>query len=226
MANKDNKQELCISEKDVAPKLEQTEAAQTPGQVGAPTEANEACHPNAEQMVTISAKELENLRELAMQAAEFKDKWLRAAAEIENMRKRFAREREEIRKYAAETILRHLLPVFDNLEIALQATSQANHNNLETIKQGLQMICDQIKAALGAIGVKEINAEGQPFDHYYHEAISSQQSDQVPEGHVIKQIRKGYMLHDRLIRPASVIVAARLRPEEGSDAKSDTPAGL
>lgn len=164
-------------------------------------------------VVTINAGELSKLKEQAALAEEFKDKWLRAAAEIENIKKRFFREQEELRKYAIQNVLQKLLPIFDNLEIAIQATKQRDSASMESIFQGLQLILQQIQTLLKELGVEEINAEGQPFDYHYHEAVLSKETDEVPEGYVVQQIRKGYRLHDRLIRPAAVIVACKPKKE-------------
>jgi molecular chaperone GrpE len=98
--------------------------------------------------------------------------------------------------------------VLDTFEMAMQAAAQPTVN-LETLKAGVSMIQGQLRNAVGEYGVEEINAVGQPFDPLVHEAVSEQETDEVPAGQVVAQSRKGYRVKDRLLRPASVVVARR-----------------
>ena len=173
-----------------------------------------------EEQIEVSKKEWEALKEQAEQVPVLKDRWLRAAAEADNLRKRFAREREELRQYAAETVLRNFLPVLDSLEMALQMIDQ--HQHIDAIRQGLAMIQQQLKNAFRELGVEEIDATGQMFDHNLHEAVQTIETDEVPEGQVVQQLRKGYRLRGRLLRPASVIVAKRPESKEQPSPAQDS----
>jgi len=150
----------------------------------------------------------------AAQAAELKDRLLRAQAEWDNSRKRILREKEEAVRYAGEAFLERLLPVLDNFEMGMQAAKTAT--DPKAIAQGLEMVLAQFQQALRDSGVEVIDAVGQPFDPHRHEALGHHESDQHPEGQVLTQLRKGYKLKDRLLRAASVFVA---KPPEGKQAK-------
>ena len=150
----------------------------------------------------------------AAQAAELKDRLLRAQAEWDNSRKRILREKEEAVRYAGEAFLERLLPVLDNFEMGMQAAKAAT--DPKAIAQGLEMVLAQFQQALRDAGVEVIDAVGQPFDPHRHEALGHHESDEHPEGHVLTQMRKGYKLKDRLLRAASVFVA---KPSEGKQAK-------
>ena len=157
----------------------------------------------------------ENLRELQTHAAradEYRDQLLRTAADLDNYKKRAAREKQEAIKFANESLLAKLIPVLDNFDMALAAVSNAQGDkdqsaNTDSLQQGVAMIQQQLRQALADAGLEEINATGQLFDPNYHEAVSQQESADVPEGHVMQQLRKGFKLRDRLLRPATVIVA-------------------
>ena len=141
------------------------------------------------------------------QAAELKDRLLRAQAEWDNSRKRIQREKDDAVRHAGEALLEKLLPVLDNFEMGMQAAKTAT--DAKSIAQGLEMVLKQFQQVLKEAGVETIDAVGQPFDPHRHEALGHQDSDEHPEGHVIFQTRKGYKLKDRLLRPASVFVARR-----------------
>jgi molecular chaperone GrpE len=157
----------------------------------------------------------ENIQQLQAQAAkadEYRDQLLRTAADLDNYKKRAAREKQEATKYANESLLKKLIPVLDNFDMALAAVSSAQGEtdssaSTDSLHQGVSMIQQQLRQALAEAGLEEINATGQPFDPNYHEAVSQQESAEVPEGHVVQQLRKGFKLRERLLRPATVIVA-------------------
>ena len=157
----------------------------------------------------------ENIQQLQAQAAkadEYRDQLLRTAADLDNYKKRAAREKQEATKYANESLLKKLIPVLDNFDMALAAVSSAQGEtdpsaSTDSLQQGVSMIQQQLRQALAEAGLEEINATGQPFDPNYHEAVSQQESVEVPEGHVLQQLRKGFKLRERLLRPATVIVA-------------------
>jgi molecular chaperone GrpE len=162
----------------------------------------------ADGPMEISPEELTELRAQAGKAAENWDKYVRLNADFDNFKKRAARERQEAVRYANEALLEKLIPVLDNFEMAMQAaTSQAG--SPDALKTGVNMIASQLRSALSDAGLEEINAADQPFNPNLHEAVSQQESADVPEGQVLQQLRKGYKLKDRLIRPATVIVSKK-----------------
>lgn len=155
---------------------------------------------------TITPDELEDLRARAAKADDYWDRLLRLTADFDNFKKRAAREREDARKAGTEAVITRLLGVVDNFEMAMLAAAQPN-TSLETLKAGIVMIQGQMRSTLSELGLEEVNAVDQPFDPAIHEAVSQQECADRPEGHVLQQLRKGYKLRDRLLRPASVVVA-------------------
>ncbi len=146
------------------------------------------------------------LGQALVEAAQWKDAALRAAAELDNFRKRSAREVSETVKYANANLLESLLPVLDNFDYGMAAAkAEAEGSNLYV---GLSMVLRQVQDFLKDHGVEEISAVGAPFDPNTHEAVSLQPSESVADGVVLSQTRKGYKLRDRLLRPASVIVSS------------------
>ena len=166
--------------------------------------ADDLTNTQAAEAQELTGEEIEQLREEARKAQEHWNQLLRTAADFENYKKRAARERTEASKYATESLLQKLIPVLDNFEAALSAADAASGDALQT---GVNMIYQQLKSALKEAGLQEVDATNQKFDPTMHEALSQAESSEVPEGHVLQQLRKGYKLHDRLIRPASVVVA-------------------
>jgi molecular chaperone GrpE len=164
--------------------------------------------------VTVSNELFQAAVAQAAQAADLKDRLLRAQAEWDNSRKRILREKEEAVRYAGEAILERLLPVLDNFEMGMQAAKSAT--DPKAIAQGLEMVLAQFQQALRDAGVEVIDAVGKPFDPHRHEALGHHESHEHPEGQVLTQMRKGYKLKDRLLRAASVFVA---KPPEGKQAK-------
>lgn len=134
----------------------------------------------------------------------FKDLAMRSLADLDNYRKRAAREKEEAIKYSNAGFLEKLIPIFDNFELGLAAARSGNEGS--SILSGMEMVLKQLNDFLSDAGVQVIDALGQPFDPNLHEALAQEASDQ-PEGIVVRQIRKGYKLKDRLLRPANVIVS-------------------
>jgi len=135
----------------------------------------------------------------------FRDLALRSQADLENFRKRAAREKEDAIRFANTGFLEKLIPIFDNFELGLMAAKSEGEKS--PVYQGMQMVSRQLQDFLNDQGVQQIDATGQTFDPNLHEAIAQEASADVPEGTVVRQIRKGYKLKDRLIRPANVIVS-------------------
>jgi molecular chaperone GrpE len=165
----------------------------------------------ADGPIEVSPEEIAELRAQADKAAENWDKYVRLNADFDNFKKRAARERQEAIRYANEGLLEKLIPIIDNFEMALLAASnaQAQGGTTDALKQGVNMIASQLKSALNEAGLEEIDATGQTFNPNLHEAVSQQESKDVAEGQVLQQLRKGYKLRDRLIRPATVVVAKK-----------------
>lgn len=144
-------------------------------------------------------------------ASEYKDKLLRLAAEFENYKRRMERDRLIALKYAGELILKEMLSVIDNLELAIaadetQGTSAEAH--LNALSEGLRLTHKNLIASLEKFEVKAIDSLGQPFDPNIHEALTMEESADVPASHVMQEYKKGYFFKDRLLRPAKVIVSA------------------
>ena len=138
--------------------------------------------------------------------AQVKDRLLRLQADFDNFRKRTARERNEVARSANESMMRELLAVLDHLDYGLQHA--AGQDGGTAFLDGLKLISDQLAGVLQKFGLSAVAAEGVPFDPAQHEAISHMPSEQHPEGTVIAQTRRGYLLGDRLLRPAMVIVSS------------------
>ncbi|MFO7861485.1 MAG: nucleotide exchange factor GrpE [Desulfosalsimonas sp.] len=145
--------------------------------------------------------------EARAEAAETYDRLLRLSAEFENYKKRMQRQAEDHRKYANESIIKDLLSVVDNLERAVNASRQSGSEADACMLEGLEMTLNEIRKVLKKYHVEPVEAVGQPFDPTYHEAVMQQPSEDHPDNTVIQEMQKGYMLHDRLIRPAMVVVA-------------------
>jgi len=161
---------------------------------------------------TITPEQLEELKQRAAKADENWDRMIRTTADFENFRKRAAREKQEGIKYANEGLLTKLVTVLDNFDMALAAAQNSRGEGVQSLQAGIGMIQQQFKTVLTDGGLEEIDASGKPFDPNFHEAVSQQETAEVPEGTVVMQLRKGYKLRDRLIRPATVIVAKQPSP--------------
>jgi molecular chaperone GrpE len=173
---------------------------------GAPDETVTA---EAEEMALaeLTMEQIEQWREKAAKADQHWDRLLRVSADFENYKKRAARERQEAIRYGNESLIEKLLPVLDSFDMALTAAQPLEENASEALKTGVDMIYSQLRNVLTDAGLETIDAMNQPFDPNWHEAVSQQVSEHAPEGQVIHQLRKGYKLKDRLLRPASVVVA-------------------
>jgi molecular chaperone GrpE len=161
---------------------------------------------SGENLAAPTAEELTRLREQAAKAEENWNRLLVQAADFENYKKRAAREKQDSITYANENLLQKLVPIIDNFEMAL-AAANASNATAKSLQTGVNMIAGQLKNVLTEAGLEEIDATGKKFDPNLHEAVSELATDEVKEGHVAQQIRRGYKYRNRLIRPAGVIVA-------------------
>jgi molecular chaperone GrpE len=159
------------------------------------------------ETVILSPQQVEELKSRAAKADEFWDRLLRVTADFDNFKKRAARERQEAVKFAHEGLFQKLIPILDNFEMAQSAVGSAGADNMDSLKAGIAMVHQQLKTALAEAGLEEVEAGGKAFDPNFHEAVSQQETDTVPDGHVAQQLRRGYKLRERLLRPATVVVA-------------------
>lgn len=160
---------------------------------------------------TATSGAAEDAAALKARADENWDKYLRAVAELENVRKRAARDAENARKFALERFATELLAVRDSFEMGLAAAGQAD---FESLLEGSRATLKQLASTMERFGVSEIDPEGEPFDPTVHEAMTTQPSTEVEPGTIVNVFQKGYLLNGRLLRPARVVVAAA--PEDAA----------
>lgn len=177
---------------------EETNAAETP-----------AVEPTGEAAPSEAPAEPTLADQLAASRAEAQKNWdlyLRERADLENFRKRAQRDKEELGKFANEGILRELVPAVDNLERAIEHARQDGAGG-ETLLKGVELTLAQLQKALEKFGVVAIKSLGEPFDPSRHEAMGQVESADQPANTVVQEYQKGYLLNDRLLRPALVVVA-------------------
>ena len=149
---------------------------------------------------------LKKLSETQDKAQDNYDLYMRTYAEMENIKKRGIKEREELAKYANESLIKEILPVIDNLEKAISYAR--DDENSSALIEGLELTRDGLMKTLEKAGLEEVEAIGKPFDPNFHEAVSQQRDDTVAPGHVMIELQKGYALNGRLIRPSTVVVSS------------------
>jgi len=186
-----------------------TETDETP--VAADTTPAEAAE-KPEELLGASAEE--RLREMENRLAakekeydETHDKLLRVSAEFENYRKRTAREMEDFRKYAVQSLLKEMLSAVDHIELAIQAAA-SNSAPDKNLTEGLNLTLKELLRIFEKFNVVPIAAVGMPFNPEFHEAMLREESGEFPENTVLREMQKGYMIGSRLLRPALVVVAA------------------
>ena len=178
--------------------------------------------PSAEEL----AEALQKAREEAKAA---RDRMLRALADADNQRKRLAKEKQEIIKFSQEGLMRDLLVPLDNLERTLEHVPHDSGNpTLDSLRQGVEMVLKMFEEVLQRHDLKGFSAVGQKFDPALHEAVSRVEDPEADEGTVVSELHRGYMLHDRLLRPALVTVACApgqgdTPPEEGETSTDEDP---
>jgi molecular chaperone GrpE len=200
-----------MQESSQEPEVIEEGAAQTDGQ------ADFSEKPQEETPVGNSEEEAEVVEEFPLTAEQEAEKWretaLRTAADLENYRKRMARERSEDLRFARAGLVEELLPVFDNFSMGLQMAEQDQDS---MIYKGMVMVKGQLDDFLEAQGLKEVSTKG-VFDPNLHDAVAEEEKEGAEAGEILFVKRKGYTLHDRLIRAAGVIVAKAPEPQsEGS----------
>jgi len=152
------------------------------------------------------------LEDARNKADEHWNELLRARAELENQRRRYERELEKARKYALEKFAQELLPVKDSLEMGL-AAAQAEEADVATLREGTELILKMFNEVAARFGIETVDPQGEPFNPDFHQAVSTQESDDAPANTVLEVVRKGYLLNGRLLRPAMVLVS---KPSEQS----------
>src|SRR5271165_7636851 len=160
---------------------------------------------SAESAPRQSADPQDQLVQLKAELSKYKDVALRSVADLDNYRKRMAREKDDAIRYANTSFLERLIPILDNFDLGLQAAKGGGSQS--AVIDGMTMVFKQLQEFLASCGVETIDATGEHFDPNLHEALAQEENAQVEEGVVIRQLRKGYKLKDRLIRPANVVVS-------------------
>ena len=157
---------------------------------------------------------------------ELNDQYVRSHAELENFKRRTKKEVSDFKRYAVESLVKQLLPIFDNLERAVYSAESSDESESCQITHGIKMTLKEIERVFEQFSIKPIEAAGEKFDPAYHMAVGQEDRDDVEENTVVNQFQKGYMLHDRLIRPAMVTVAkpGQNKNNDNSDeAKAEEP---
>lgn len=166
----------------------------------------EASAPVTAQAEPLSEVEANSTSALKAEVEKWKDLALRTAAELDNFRKRSSRDMQDARTYANADLLRGLLPILDTFEMGMEAARAESEQSV--VFQGLKMVQGMFNNYLRDLGVEEVLADGQVFNPNWHEAISTEPSDTVPDHKIIRVQRRGYKLKDRLLRPANVVVSS------------------
>lgn len=166
---------------------------------------------DAQEASEASAVETDPIAALEAENSELKDRLMRALAEVENTRRRSEKDRQDASKYGSSGLAKEILPVIDNLGRALQSVTdeqKAESEALNTIAVGVDMVAKQLVDALGRFGIKQIDpAKGEKFSYDQHQAMSEIEAPDQPTGTIVQTLQPGYMMHDRLLRAAMVIVA-------------------
>lgn len=197
-----------MSEQETEQTIVDKEAESAEGATAAETSAA------AQEPATLPAAELDKLKaeceQLKAERGQLLDRLARLQAEFENARKRNERERTEFRDYAVGSVIEQFLPVIDNFELALKAQGSA-----EQLRTGVELIVKQMEEILRQLQVQPVPALGQEFDPRHHEALGTVERDDLPDQHVAEEVRRGYKLRDKLLRPALVRIASN--PKQTSD---------
>jgi molecular chaperone GrpE len=150
--------------------------------------------------------EATRIAELEKEVATLRDAIIRSTADQQNQQRRHRQEREDTRKFATANLIEELLPALDSLELGLNSSPAQGEGR--AVAEGFRMAIQQLHSILSSQGLTEINPVGKPFDHAKHEAVAQEASDTIAEGVIIKVARKGWLLNERVLRHASVIVSS------------------
>ncbi|RLB15462.1 MAG: nucleotide exchange factor GrpE [Deltaproteobacteria bacterium] len=157
---------------------------------------------------------IQKIKDLQDQAERNYELYLRSQAEMENMRKRWQREKEEWIKFSNESLIKDLLPPLDALDQAIAHCAITNEDCLDSLKQGVELTLKGLKDALAKAGLEEVKAQGEAFDPNFHQAVSEMEDGSAEPGSVLSELQKGYLLNQRLLRPAMVVVNKKNRGSE------------
>jgi molecular chaperone GrpE len=155
----------------------------------------------------------EKVESLKKEATENHDRLLRMAAEFENYKKRTAREMNDFRKFANESFVKAMLPVVDSLDLAITSASNDQQAN-SSLLEGVTMTLKEIYKVFEQFGITPIESMGKTFDPAFHQAMMQEETEAYPENTVSRELQKGYMIHDRLLRPAMVVVSKKKEASE------------
>ncbi len=162
-------------------------------------------------------KELqEKFKTTEEEAKQSYDRYLRVSADFENYKKRSAREMDDFHKFANQSLVKELLPIVDNLELAIKSAKE-NKNVDNCLLDGVDLTLKEILKIFEKYHVKPIETLGKTFDPKYHEAVMREETDKHPENVITNEMQKGYLIHDRLLRPSMVVVAAPKRPDDDKE---------
>ena len=167
--------------------------------------------------VKITEKEFEELKGKAGQRDEYYNKWLKIHAEYENTRKRMEKEKSDHMKFANEDIISQLFPIMDNFDMAFAAMEKAKDKT--AVMDGIKLVQKEFHRILEDNGVEKIETVGKQFDPNVHEAVLAVKTSEHPDGLILEEVRTGYMLNKRLLRPAQVTVAKNSAEEGKQDTK-------
>ena len=165
----------------------------------------EAAPSSAELAATSEVPQVSQLDAAKAEVLRLKEQWMRVAADFDNFRKRTRRDIDDAKKAGREELLKELLPVFDNLERAMQSAGRAQ--NVKAVSDGLSMVLKQFTDVLGRVGITKVKTIGTAFDPQIHEAIQQVETDEHPVGTVVAEVQPGYVHGERLVRAAMVVVA-------------------
>lgn len=203
MEEKDNKsQKIEIQDENEA------EEIKTPEDAEVSTEKGDEKEVSKETEKPDEIQELRNkLKESDEKIRELNDQYVRSHAELENFKKRTKKEVSDFKKFAVEAIVKQLLPVFDNLERAVFSAESSGDSESCQITQGIKMTLGEIDRVFEQFNIKAVDAMGEKFNPEFHMAVGQEEREDVEDNIVVNQFQKGYMLHERLIRPAMVTVS-------------------
>lgn len=199
-----------MSEPSPSPETLPTEPANAAAENAVPSAEAEAAAPAEATPETAATPALDPLQAALQEVTHWKDLAYRNAAELDNFRKRAAREAQETRAYANADLLRSLFPILDNFEMGLEAARAESEKSM--IFMGMSMVHRQVQDFLKDMGVQEVEALGKAFDPNLHDAVAQETTTEKPEGTVLRVTRRGYRLKERLLRAASVVVSAAPAP--------------
>lgn len=191
------------TDSDEADKKEKKEEVVDQEQQELKSEPEAASDEQADESIEELAQKLKSKEQ---EAQENYDRLLRVSAEFENYKKRASREMDEFRKYSNQSLIKEMLSVVDNLELAMNSADGQKTID-KGLLDGLEMTHKEILKVFEKFKVKPISAKGQPFDPKFHEAVMQEETVDFPENTVINELQKGYLIHDRLLRPSMVVVA-------------------